>query len=363
MEERDELKTFLSLKKEICNKRLFIWGTGNTASLYQEGLKRLVKEKIVICGYVDNDCKKWGNNFFNKKILSPEELMQEKNVLVLITSPQPIVIRAVSKQLDDLGLEWIHIDEYILKLHLKEVLEVYDLFEDDYDRRLYSELIHCRIEGRYPSEKYISNEQYFSFRDFVNSESKDVFVDCGAYVGDTIEQYIWKTNGQFSKYIAFEPDSKNVDAMNYRVDRLKREWNIPDDKILIYPYAIGEKNSVSYVERYSNNNGLGSKIVDSYDKDDADEIKSVSIDEFLNEKVSFLKADIESYEYKMLLGAKKTIKKYNPKLAICIYHNVVDFYQIPLLIKKICPNYCISIRHYTNRLSDTVLYAYVSEND
>jgi len=51
----------------------------------------------------------------------------------------------------------------------------------------------------------------------------------------------------------------------------------------------------------------------------------------------FTKADIESYEYQMLLGAAEAISARKPKLAICIYHNAVDFVQIPLLIKKTVP--------------------------
>ena len=61
----------------------------------------------------------------------------------------------------------------------------------------------------------------------------------------------------------------------------------------------------------------------------------------------------------MLLGAKKSIKKYRPKLAICIYHNAVDFYEIPILIKEILPDYHLSIRHHSPTLCETVLYAWV----
>lgn len=84
-----------------------------------------------------------------------------------------------------------------------------------------------------------------------------------------------------------------------------------------------------------------------------------SIDAKIAEKFDFLKADIESYEYQMLMGAKESIKKNRPLLAICIYHNAVDFYSILLLIKSIEPNYKFSIRHHANVLSETVLYAWI----
>lgn len=85
------------------------------------------------------------------------------------------------------------------------------------------------------------------------------------------------------------------------------------------------------------------------------------MDEFFcdkQEKATYIKADIESFEYDMLCGAKETIQRYRPRLAICIYHSAADMYKIPLLIKEYCPDYKFSIRHHSTTLSETVLYAY-----
>ena len=109
--------------------------------------------------------------------------------------------------------------------------------------------------------------------------------------------------------------------------------------------------------RYSNNAGLGSKIIES-DAGIEGNCRMVSLDGILDE-YNFLKADIESFEYRMLLGAEKGIKKCRPLLAICIYHNAVDFYSIPLLIKEILPEYKIAIRHHLDDTSETVVYAWV----
>ena len=103
---------------------------------------------------------------------------------------------------------------------------------------------------------------------------------------------------------------------------------------------------------------MGSKIVELVQGDKSN-IQIVSLDEFLTEPYSFLKADIESYEYQMLLGAENGIKNYKPLLAVCIYHNAVDFYSIPLLIKRILPEYKIAIRQHLDVLTETVVYAWV----
>lgn len=107
------------------------------------------------------------------------------------------------------------------------------------------------------------------------------------------------------------------------------------------------------------NGGVGSKFVDG--AFDGEICPICSIDTSITEAYDFLKADIEGYEYQMLVGAQESIKKNKPLLAICIYHNAIDFYSILLLIKSIEPAYKFAVRHHTSCLSDTVLYAWVEE--
>ena len=73
----------------------------------------------------------------------------------------------------------------------------------------------------------------------------------------------------------------------------------------------------------------------------------------------FIKMDIEGFEGEALRGARQTIAKYKPKLAISIYHKPEDFFVLPELIKSICPEYKFYLDHYTIFDADTVLYASV----
>lgn len=357
---RAELEALLCGNIDVEQYTIIVWGTGNTASLYLEGIHRIELNDL-IKGYADNNEAKWGKTFDGKKIYSPDEIKQMENVLVLIASPNPKVIKSVAHQLEENAIKWMHIDEYVLKTHSEEVLDCYDLLEDDFSKKTYAGLVDCKINGKYPDLSIIDRDQYFSFEYFADYNPTETYVDCGAYVGDTIEKYIWKMDGAFNKIIAFEPDRSNLQAIDYRLDRLRKEWNIADDKIMVYPYGVSDKNSTTFVERYDNNNGFGTKVL-SEKSDKAEECQVVSIDEFINDEIGFIKADIESYEYKLLEGAKNSIAQYSPKLAICIYHNVVDFYQIPLLIKKINPKYKLAVRHYTSVLSETIVYAYIKED-
>jgi len=93
-----------SLKEEIPDingKKIYIWGTGDSALLCYKGIKRLEEESFLdISGYCDNNEKKWGTFFCGKQVISPKELFKMKNVFVLICSQQPRVYREIKEQLN-----------------------------------------------------------------------------------------------------------------------------------------------------------------------------------------------------------------------------------------------------------------------
>lgn len=355
----------LELEKLLCEnipqlsgKQVWIWGAGNTAQLYYEGLKRLEKEGFSFEGYIDQVVSKKSKIFNGKPVMDPEVLSGWDNICVLICTIRLEVIKDIKEQCKQSGAESWLLDEVILKSHSKEVLGCYDMLLDQRSRDVYAELVKCRITGNNPEPHLVDGGEYFCMDCFNRKNPDEVFVDLGAYTGDTIEAYLKKKDGEFQKIIAFEPDKENYARLKKTVEKECKQRRIPEDRFELYSYGIGEHSSIGKFEHYGENNGLGSKIVESSLKEESD-IQIVSLDEFLTKPYSFLKADIESYEYQMLLGAKNGIKNYKPLLAVCIYHNAVDFYSIPLLIKRILPEYKIAIRQHLDTLAETVVYAWV----
>ena len=67
--------------------------------------------------------------------------------------------------------------------------------------------------------------------------------------------------------------------------------------------------------------------------------------------------DVEGAELKALKGAEYLIRSLHPKMAICIYHKVVDLWTIPAFILECYADYKFYVRHYSYDMLDTVLYA------
>jgi hypothetical protein len=88
------------------------------------------------------------------------------------------------------------------------------------------------------------------------------------------------------------------------------------------------------------------------------EVDCITIDKFFAQiKPTYIKMDIEGSELKALHGARKTVKKYLPVLAICVYHKPKDIWEIPLYINSISNKYRFFLRAHGLEGWELVCYA------
>jgi FkbM family methyltransferase len=339
-----------------------VFGAGKTSVLYQKCFER---EGIRPVYYVDNSEAKQGTVFQGVPVISVEKLVSlrhtfGKPVLVLICSFQISACNQIQSQLQKCGLTYMMVDAYVFRKNKQLIKEVYDLLEDDFSRNVYIGLIQSRVNNTQVSESIVSNEQYFILPQFLECSEKEVFVDSGAYVGDTLEQYINKKSGFFDRIYAFEPEYANFSALNCRSLRLKKEWGFSDDKLTLIYGGVGAKTEQKlFSSQISTSARMGANFMTDH-TENAKEVMVYAFDDYFKEQyVGFIKADIESYELDMLQGAESVIKRDKPLLAVSIYHNASDMFTIPLFIKNLCGQYIFKIRHHKYKFDDTVLYAYV----
>jgi FkbM family methyltransferase len=191
-----------------------------------------------------------------------------------------------------------------------------------------------------------SYPQYFD-PGLISLNNDEVFLDCGAYTGDTMTQFVHATSGIYKKVYAFEPDRTNFIALSGRAAEV--------DPSRIVPLNLGICDS-SGTRSFNESGTIDTRM--GGDKG-AVLLPVVSIDDFMRtrEPATFIKMDIEGGEMGALAGARETIQRQKPKLAISVYHKACDLWQIPVLIKQLNSGYRIYLRHYTNEPVDTVCYA------
>jgi len=118
-----------------------------------------------------------------------------------------------------------------INLNRKKYQKVLNWFKDNKSRKTFTEFINAKLLYD-PSNlyEYYTPRQYFpsDINHFVLYKS-EVFVDCGAYTGDTLKKSIELTDreGCF-KYYAFEPDINNF----YRLKNFVRKENLDFVKMI-----------------------------------------------------------------------------------------------------------------------------------
>ena len=240
-------------------------------------------------------------------------------------------------------VQWKH-DWYLS--HVDDFAMVRSCLVDEISKKTLDALIEARENGHIDAlMKLAMPDQYFNFLTYEKESSEEVFLDCGAFNGDTILAYNQFTAGIFKKIIAFEPELVNA---------TKIKDNIGDiHDILIIPKGLWGKETVLHFTSDSS----ASRV----EENGASFVEVTSIDSVMNgERVSFIKMDIEGSEYEALLGAEKTIKKWMPKLAICVYHKCDDIFKFIAFLDEFKNEECkyvFYLRHHTCTAYETVLYA------
>ena len=185
---------------------------------------------------------------------------------------------------------------------------------------------------------------YFDL-DLVTCNENEVFVDIGAYNGDSAKSFI-ETYGQYKKIYCYEITEESVLKCHETLSAY--------DNIEIRNKGVGSENKTMYFHKF----GLSgsSNMVKEQGEIPVD---IVSIDNDITEKVTFIKMDIEGAEQEALKGCKKHIMNEHPKLTICTYHNNEDIWKIPRMIEEMDSNYHFYMRYNGSQLGPTeyVLFA------
>ncbi|MBU1029797.1 MAG: FkbM family methyltransferase, partial [Nanoarchaeota archaeon] len=160
------------------------------------------------------------------------------------------------------------------------------------------------------------------------------FLDCGASVESSA---IILSNFKPKNVYSFEPDIKNYEILLNTIESNIMNCVIPINM------GVGGKSCEVQMNMVGNASEISKTV--------REKIKIISIDEFAKIKklhVGLIKLDVEGYELEVIKGAKKTITKHKSILLISVYHKGQDFFEIPILLKKLVPKYkyrFININH------------------
>jgi len=335
---------------------VILFGTGG---ILKTAIQELTKMGISVKYLCDNNKKIQGSYINNIKVLSPDELSLY-DFPVLITSMYALDI---SKQLKELNvrefydfsyafdyLRWHgHFDIEKLEASQSEINHALNIITDPLSKDIFSGIVNYRKTANPLFLKPANYNDYFHPE--VKPEQNENIIDGGAWHGDSSLEFSKKLSGNCKSY-AFEPDLENFIELTKTV----QNENIVDSVHIVNKGLYDKKQTLFFKKEATNDMQFQIQTEPS-----EHQVEVTSIDQFVLENeitsIDFIKMDIEGSEVMALKGAKQTIEKYRPKLAICIYHEFDDLWKIPLLVKQLNPNYTLYVGHHSQNLLDTVLYA------
>ena len=197
--------------------------------------------------------------------------------------------------------------------------------QEEFDRQMRLRL------GEAAEQVIDSGVQYFP-NDLFQLSQGEVFVDCGAYDGDTTAEFRRATGDRFSEIVAFEPDPQNFAALKTAING--------DPRITLYPYATGVRPETV---RFSIG-GTASHISSA----GTCEVEVVRLDDALkNASPTYMKLDVEGSEPATVEGGSETIARCRPKMAVCLYHAPDHFWRLPLRLAELLPDSRFTVRTYS----------------
>ena len=340
-------------------KYLCLFGAGNAGESYKADLNR---QGMTVDFYCDNDMKKWGTKINGVPCISPSELELLLEQVTILISTQ--YCREIHEQLSLLGFGNIyHLPGFLFEqkekiinnsILLNEALwrNGFSTWADEKSKLVYTKRLEALIST--PSIDFWDeiicpvDNQYFE-PEIINLDKNEVFVDAGAFTGDTLLSFINHTNGEFDKVICFEFDPENYKKLQDTVSTLPKSLS---EKIECLPKGLYSTYNTFSILPIGASSTINKTLCNG-----GSTVYVVPLDEVVSNQVTFIKMDIEGAELEALRGASALIKKYRPILAICVYHKVEDILEIPSLINNLVPDYKFYLRHYTQIDTETVCYA------
>lgn len=320
------------------SKKIILYGMGDGAEKICKALSLIGKQPD---DFMASDAFVRGHEFMGKRVKTLSEIKSlYSNFVILVSFGTNIkeVIEYIFTLSEAYEVYLPHVPvfgeglfdyNYFIE-NKKRFEELYSILADKESKIALENLVYYRLTGKVQYIKNIMHNREQSLS-LLNLGDNEVYVDLGAYNGDTINEFLNITQARFSKIIALEPDTKNYAKM-------RRRFYMLNPKVF-NAYNAGVWDKTTEIP-FSGKRGRGSRA------GQGKMVKVYCIDDLLkHENPTYIKYDIEGCENEGLKGSENTIALHKPKLCISAYHKIEDLLELPLFINGIRRDYKIYLRH------------------
>lgn len=241
---------------------------------------------------------------------------------------------------------WNGISSEFILSHMDEYEEAYELFCDEESKRCFAAYLNCKNNEDYTYllSCYKNLVSYFDNPFFVTGDS-EVYLDAGAYDGDTIREFLKAAGGKYAEIIALEPERENYAKLFKYVQEECLE------RVELYDNGCWDSDTVLKFAVDKESSGLNAQ--------GTEELKVRRIDsQFCSKEISLIKINYLSGVVETLRGAEKILKEKKPNLAVMAGFDEWGIIKIPQIIKKMNPEYRLALRYASPMPARLMLFGY-----
>ncbi|SFO83050.1 methyltransferase, FkbM family [Ectopseudomonas composti] len=211
---------------------------------------------------------------------------------------------------------------------------------DERSRALLDRIVEFRTDGDYRCLPEPDTRQYHP-DDLPMWPQPLRFIDCGAYVGDTIQE-MSESGLRFDAIATFEP---NLDHYRVLVQTLSGR------QASHFPCGVSDSNRLA---GFDSSLGAGGHLSEQ----GGEPVFCVRLDDALpGFAPNLIKMDIEGEEPAALRGAEGLLRAFRPGLAVSVYHRAEHLWSVFEQLHALDLGYRFYLRCHAYSSFDTVLYA------
>ena len=343
---------------------IVLFGAGELGRMVLAGLRRAGVEPK---GLTDNNAKLWGKEVEGLRVFSAAEAARRfgQDCCFVVTIYNGSITR---QQLRDLGcryvapfaaLFWKYADVFTpgygidlphnLPPRADELRAVYGMLADERSRREMCAQLRWRywLDDSGMPAPFPARDIYFP-RELITQFDREVFVDCGAFDGETLRSFLEHAGSRFEHIFPFEPDPGNRNLLEQSTMALDAAIS---SRITAMPFGVGNHDGSA---RFSADGSVRSQMTAG----EGIRVECRKLDNIAwTHLPTYIKMDIEGAEPDALRGASELLRKQMPVLAVCLYHRSEHLWQIPRYIHETAPGYEVFIRRYAEDCWELVCYA------
>lgn len=214
--------------------------------------------------------------------------------------------------------------------------KVYGMLSDEKSREVFYDVIHYKLTGDISLLKKCETDVTEAYKNIIQPKEKSVYVDIGAYNGDTLKEYISFAGENISAY-CFEPDERNFKKLSASTEQL-----VNTEVKLINAAAWDKDEELTFYSR----SGRNSAHTTAHKGLKAKTVKAVRADKYINSCVDFINIDAEGSDAKAIEGLSDVITNSKPTISCAVYHRNEDMFALPLLLVSKYDKFKLYMRHF-----------------